>query len=180
MPTLSPPPDQGDPKLVELYRVIGYYITRWSIVEELLFIIYHRAMGLPPNQCANEFFLVDSYSMRVKFTIIAVRAKFRREPKKRKYWEERIKSFNEFYSFRNFIAHNPVHEPQLQIDFTFPRALVTREYVVHSYFYSERKQKISYNYGHIARKAKKLDLAIARLRKEISRDFTENPKSKAG
>ena len=90
MPTQSPPENAIDPKLLLLYQVVGYYITRWSLVEELLYIVYYRASGLHEQACAAEFFEVDSYKMRKKFTLFAIRAKFRTDRAKKKYWEDRI------------------------------------------------------------------------------------------
>lgn len=174
MSTQSPPASSADPQLLKLYQVIGYYIARWSLVEELLYIIYFRASRLPEYACAEGFFAIDSYHVRTKFTIFTIRSKFAKNREKRDYWEHAVKSLNDFYSFRNFIAHNPVHEPQLRIDFRVPRTLVTRDYVVHTSFYQGRKPKKICSGKDIAEKAKQLDKAISRLRKEIAADFPED------
>ena len=110
MSTVAPAPEDLDPRLLRLYQVIGYFITRWSLVEELLYVIYFRASKLPEYQCAEDFFSVDSYNLRTKFTIFAALARFPGDNVKQRYWESKIKSLNEFFKFRNFLAHNPVHE----------------------------------------------------------------------
>lgn len=173
MITHAPLPEDAHPNLLRLYQAIGYYITSWSRVEELLYVIYFRATKLPEYLCAAEFFEIDSFAMRSKFTIFAVRSLYLKDKKKREYWETKIKSLNDYYQFRNFLAHNPVHEPQTRIEFAIQKAVTLTDYAVLPSFYHPKLKKGGWGIGEIAKRANKLEEIISSLTKEIARDFPE-------
>lgn len=174
MTTSSPPPEDQSPSLLSLYEKIGYFITRWALAEELFYVVYTRCLGLPEGTHAAEFFEVDSYRMRQTFTLMAIRGHFLHARDKKDEWERRVKDFNGYYATRNYLAHNPVHEPQLSIDFVSQRALSATTYVVHPSFYQKKGMKRLYTSKDIASEAASLDRAIAELRLCIQRDFPTN------
>ena len=180
MTTVGPSPEDKSQALMQIYQAIGYFVSQWSLAEELLYIIYYRAARLPEFEFAEDFFAIDSYPMRSKLITSAIRQKYWRDKNKCQYWESKIKSLNEFYKFRNYVAHNPIHAPQLRIDATVPsgegRIFITHDYLVFPTFYSSRGGigKDGVGFLEIVTKGKKLAIAIASLRKEIPRDFPEN------